>query len=199
MYVPISFVRRFSELRDLRADDIVVFQRPMSEIPTLALERRAAAGRKTIFDFDDAIFLNAFSRRKFRDLVDLSDAVIAGNSYLAQATGAPDKTIVIPTVVDTDRFRELPTSAARGADVVVGWTGSSNNFPHLASALPGIARALERTGARFRIIADRPPPRALARLAAEFVRWSPEREVEDLGAIDIGLMPLPDGAARWRA
>ena len=33
MYVPISFLRRFSELRDLRADDIVVFQRPMSELP----------------------------------------------------------------------------------------------------------------------------------------------------------------------
>ena len=96
-------------------------------------------------------------------------------------------------MVDTDRFRELPASNARGAEVVVGWTGSSNNFPHLASALPGIVRALERTGARFRIIADRPPPRALARLGAEFVRWSPEREIEDLGAIDIGVMPLPDG------
>ena len=113
LYVPVSFVRRFDELRNLRDDDVVVFQRPMSELPTLALERRAA-GRKTIFDFDDAIFLNSFSRRKFRELVEIADVVIAGNSYLAAATGAPTKTIVIPTVVDTDRFRRLPLVSSDG-------------------------------------------------------------------------------------
>ena len=30
-------------------------------------------------------------------------------------------------------------------------------------------------------------------MRAEFVRWRPETEVEDLARIDIGVMPLPDG------
>src|SRR5260370_68896 len=88
--------------------------------------------------------------------------------------------------VDTRLLRQLPGQGAKGPEAVVGWTGGSGNYPHLGSAVPGIVRALERTGARFRIISDRPPPRAVAPLEAEFVRWSPEREVEDLAAIDVG-------------
>jgi glycosyltransferase involved in cell wall biosynthesis len=77
--------------------------------------------------------------------------------------------------------------------VVVGWTGLAINYRQLASAVPGIARALQRTGARFLAISDRPPPPALAPLRPEFVRWRPETEIEDLARIDIGVMPLPDG------
>ena len=93
----------------------------------------------------------------------------------------------------TDRFAAQPARPGRGADVVIGWTGLSSNYRQLAHAAPGIARALERTGARFLAISDRPPPPELAALRAEFVRWRPETEVEDLARIDIGVMPLPDG------
>ncbi|MEO5769008.1 MAG: glycosyltransferase [Polyangia bacterium] len=194
LYVPWSFVKRFGEVRALRGDDLVVFQRPLSELPTLVLERRAARGRRTVLDFDDAIFLTARSRRKFRALVGMVDHVIAGNSFLAEVAGVPNRTTVIPTVVDTERFCELPARDTRGKDVVVGWTGSAVGYKYLVAAAPGIARALERTGARFRVIADRPPPVALDRLHPEFVRWRPETEIGDLGKIDVGLMPLAGGA-----
>jgi glycosyltransferase involved in cell wall biosynthesis len=193
LYVPFAAVARWPQLRDLADDDVVIFQRPMTELPTTFLERRAARGRKTVFDFDDAIFENVTVRAKFHRLVALVDRVVAGNRYLAAAAAAPEKTVIIPTAVDTERYATQPTRPTRGRDVVVGWTGLSSNYRQLAHATPGIARALERTGAQFLAISDRPPPASLRALRPEFVRWRPETEVEDLGRIDIGVMPLPDG------
>jgi glycosyltransferase involved in cell wall biosynthesis len=194
LYVPVAALARLLQLRDLRQDDVVVFQRPMIELPTAALERWAARGRKTIFDFDDAIFERRWgASAKFRRVVALADRVAAGNRYLAAAAAAPDKTVIIPTAVDTDRFAAVPPRDARGKEVVVGWTGLSGNYRQLAHRAAAIARALEHTGARFVVISDRPPPRELSALKAEFVRWRPESEVEDLARLDLGVMPLPDG------
>jgi glycosyltransferase involved in cell wall biosynthesis len=193
LYVPLAALARLPQLRDLRADDVIVFQRPMTELYTTVLERLVARRHKTVFDFDDAIFERVGAAPKFRRLVALADRVVAGNRHLATAAAAPDKTVVIPTAIDTERFAAQPAREARGRDVVLGWTGLSGNYRQLALAVPGIARALRRSGARFLIISDRPPSRALAPLQPEFVRWRPETEVEDLARIDVGVMPLPDG------
>jgi glycosyltransferase involved in cell wall biosynthesis len=194
LYVPFAALARLGQLRDLRQDDVIVFQRPMTELATIAIERWVARGRRTIFDFDDAIFERKWGAAgKFRRLVALVDRVVAGNRHLAAAAAVPDKTVILPTAVDTDRFAATPPRATRGSDVVVGWTGLSGNYPQLAHRAAGIARALKRTGARFVAISDQPPPRSLAALNAEFVRWRPETEVEDLARLDIGVMPLPDG------
>ncbi len=194
LYTPVTALARIAQLRDLRADDVVIFQRPMTELPMVLLERWAGRGRKTIFDFDDAIFERRWgARAKFHRLVRLVDRVVAGNRYLAAAAQAPQKTSIIPTAVDTQRFGAKPARPVRGRDVLVGWTGLSGNFHQLAHRAAAIGRALRRTGARFVVISDRPPTRALAPLGASFVPWRPETEVEDLSRIDIGVMPLPDG------
>jgi glycosyltransferase involved in cell wall biosynthesis len=192
LYAPFAALSRLGQLRDLRDDDVVVFQRPMVELPTTLLERLAGRRRRTVFDFDDAIFERRGVRGKFERLVGLADRVVAGSRYLAAAARAPGKTTVIPTAVDTDRFAAQPPRAGRGAGVVVGWTGLASNYRQLASAAPAIARALQRTGARFLAISDEPPPAELAPLGAEFVRWRPESEVRDLARVDVGVMPLPD-------
>jgi len=193
LYAPFAAIERIGQLGDLGADDVVFFQRPMTELPTTLFERLAARGRRTIFDFDDAIFERRSNRRKFPALIALATHVIAGNPYLAARAGAPHKTTIIPTVVDGDRYALQPTRDARGKDVVVGWTGLDGNYRQLEHAVPGLARALERTGARFVVISNAPPPPALAPLRPEFVRWRPETEIEDLARLDIGVMPLPDG------
>ena len=68
LYVPFAALARLGQLGDLHDDDVVVFQRPMTELPTILLERLAARGRKTVFDFDDAIFERRAARGKFRRL-----------------------------------------------------------------------------------------------------------------------------------
>lgn len=193
LYAPFAALSRVAQLRDLRDDDVVFFQRPMTELPTTLFERLAARGRRAIFDFDDAIFERRSNRKKFPALVALADRVIAGSAYLAAATRAPGKTMIIPTAVDAERYAFQPTRERRGRDVVVGWTGLDINYRQLLHALPGLTRALERTGARFLAISNAPPPAELAPLRPEFVRWRPETEIEDLARIDVGVMPLPDG------
>jgi len=183
---------RLAQLRDLDRDDVVFFQRPMIEFPTVFLERIAARGRRAVLDFDDAIYLNFRGESKLRALVDLADQVIVGNHMLFDWVATPHKTTCIPTVVDTEYFRPLPPSPARGREVVIGWTGLSNNFRHLEVARRGLERALRRTGARLLLISDRRPPSELMALRSTYVRWQEAREVEDLAPIDIGLMPLLD-------
>jgi glycosyltransferase involved in cell wall biosynthesis len=190
--IPLAALMRVGQLRDLRPDDVVLFQRPMTELPTTWFEKAASRGRRSLFDFDDAIFLNRGGHAKLRRIVRLVDRVIAGNRYLGEATEAPEKTVIVPTAVDTDRWVEQPTRDVRARDVVVGWTGLSCNFRHLALAVVPIARALRRTGARFVVISDRPPS-GLGDLHAEFVPWRAESEVADLARLDVGVMPLPDG------
>ncbi len=193
LLVPFVIPVRLAQLRNLRPADVVFFQRPMVELPTLFLERLAARGRKSVFDFDDAIFLNRGGREKLRRTIALVDQVVAGNRFLAETAEAPEKTTIIPTAVDTDRWSVQPTREARGREVVVGWTGLSCNYRHLALACKPIARALRRTGARFVVISDRRPPSELADLRPRFVPWRAESEIEDLARLDVGVMPLPDG------
>jgi glycosyltransferase involved in cell wall biosynthesis len=192
LFYPAALASRLGQLGGLRDDDIIYVYRPMFEWPVLWLERAVTRGRRAIFDFDDAIYLNWFGRPKLRGMVKLVDHVIAGNRTLADVVAAPEKTTIIPTVIDVERFRPRPTRPMRGSDVVVGWTGTHGNYRQLAIAKDGIARALERTGARFLAIADRPPPRSLAALRPEYLPWNPDTEVDDLARIDIGVMPLPD-------
>ena len=192
LFRPFGAVARLGHLRRLRRDDVVFFQRPLIEYPTTIVERLAARGRSSVFDFDDAFFVDFGGRRKLRGITALVDQVIAGNRYLAEQAGAPDKTTVIPTIVDTDRFRVQPTRDARGREVVVGWTGLRGNYPQLLTAAAGLGRALRHTGARLLIISNAPPPRVLTELGAEYLPWRAATEVEDLARIDVGLMPLPD-------
>ena len=193
LLVPVVVLVRLAQLRNLRPSDVVFFQRPMIELPTVFLEKLAARGRKSVFDFDDAIFLNRGGREKLRRTVALVDHVVAGNRFLAEAAEAPGKTTIIPTAVDTDRWTMRPTRDVRGSQVVVGWSGLSCNYRHLAIACTPIARALRRTGARFMVLSDRPPPSDLADLRPEFVPWQAESEIENVARLDVGVMPLPDG------
>jgi glycosyltransferase involved in cell wall biosynthesis len=193
LYSVAAALPRLLQLRQLRDHDVVFFQRFMVQLPTVALERRVARRHPTLFDFDDAIYATAVGRRKLDRITALVDRVVAGNDTLAEAAAAPEKTTVIPTAIDTERFTPATSRRSQGP-VVVGWTGLASNYRQLAIALPGIQRALVRTGARFRIISNAPPPRALAALNAEYVPWRPATEIDDLRALDVGVMPLPDDA-----
>jgi glycosyltransferase involved in cell wall biosynthesis len=192
VFVPFVAIIRLWQMRRLRKDDVIVFQRPMIELPTVALERMLARRHRTIFDFDDAIFLNWRGRQKLAAIGGMVDHIIAGNRFIAEEVGFSQKTTVIPTAVDTSRWTLRPTRDVVGKDVVLGWTGTVGNYRHIEVARDAIARVLRRTGARLLVIADAPPPSALAGLKPEFVRWREDSEIEDLAKIDVGVMPLPD-------
>lgn len=188
---PFSVIARLRHLENVNDADVVWLQRPMTEYYTSALERFIAARKPTVFDFDDAIFHNRWGleARKIRRIIDAVRCVVAGNSYLAEFTGAPAKTVIIPTVVDEKRY--TPRVDPDGRFTIV-WTGMSHNIKELAPYAHVLRRVLAETRGRLVIAADALDAPFLANLPVEFIKWSPQTEVSALAAGHVGVMPLAD-------
>lgn len=188
---PFSLASRAMQLRALADCDVVWMQRPMTEYFTAVLERLVAARRPAVFDFDDAIFHNRWGleARKIRRIIDSVRRVVAGNAYLAEFANRPDKTVIIPTVVDERRYAPRPDP---DGPFTIVWTGMSHNLKELAPFADAIGRVLGETHGRLVIVADRFDAPFLDQLPVERVKWSPEVEVEALGAGHVGVMPLAD-------
>jgi glycosyltransferase involved in cell wall biosynthesis len=188
---PLSVVSRARQLAEIAHHDVVWLQRPMIEYPSTAFERFAASRRPTVFDFDDAIFHNKWGleAHKIRRIIDRAAHVVAGNAYLAEFAAAPDKTTIIPTVVDEQRYTPRPDPDGR---FTIVWTGMSHNLRELAPYAGALRSVLAETKGRLVIVADRLDAPFLAGLDVEFVRWSPDVEVSALAAGHVGVMPLAD-------
>lgn len=198
-----AFIRRLRDLWRMRRDDLVLVHREAFMTGGLFFER--AFRRKSgtlVFDFDDAIWRLDVSEGNKRlswlkdpgktdRIIAMADRVIAGNVYLAEHAQVFNAgTVVIPTVIDTERYR--PMSATQVGRIVIGWTGSRTSTVHLLAALPMLQQLQQRFGDRigFRVISDIAPD--LPGLVVDHVPWDADREPEDLAAIDIGIMPMPD-------
>lgn len=178
------------------AYDVVVVQKQLLPHTSIAERLLAKRNPRLVFDFDDAIYLGANGRRSFlrerafRGAVEAAAWVVAGNKHLAAVAAAPMKTTVIPTTVDTEIYS--PGARTGDAPVTVGWMGTSGNFRYLEAVLPSILKAVERTGARFRLVSNGELSGIREHPNVEQIRWSADREVELLQSFDIGLMPLSD-------
>lgn len=113
-------------------------------------------------------------------------AVTCGSPHIAQYA----KGVLIPTVVDTTRFRPRITTPTEPP--VIGWIGTHGTFPYLERLLPIFERLAREVRFRLLIVGSgRDIP------GAETRAWSLEREVEDFQALDIGVYPLADD--EWSA
>lgn len=177
--------------------DVAVLQR--TALPQTAAPERFAAWIDTvphILDFDDSLHIgpggssSPARERAFRQAIEAADHLVAGNEWLAEFAGEPEKTTVIPTVIDTSRYVPGPSFED---DVIVGWMGTSGNFPYLEKVVPALKTVLRRhPNLRVRIVsnADFGPLAGVPRV--EQIRWTADREIELLQSFDIGLMPLLD-------
>jgi glycosyltransferase involved in cell wall biosynthesis len=161
-------------------------------------------GLPLVYDFDDAVWMpnvspanRVFGALKFPGKVDsvirAASEVIAGNYWLAEHARALNPSVtVIPTVVNTDAFDPPIWSAPREGPVTIGWTGSAGTLEYLKPLLPALRRVQERckTAVRFKFIGV--PDFKPDALDAEVVAWRESTEVDELRALDIGLMPAPD-------
>jgi glycosyltransferase involved in cell wall biosynthesis len=146
-----------------------------------------------IFDFDDAIYLGSRAEAAFREIINFSDQVIAVSKYLANIAITPFKTTVIPTPVDTERFKPIVFEKFyKQNSAVIGWTGTSSNYQYLyplASTLRRVVKCYPHT--ILKIICDKKPdPKILYGIDVKYVPWRAEIEVEQLQDIDPGIMYL---------
>lgn len=153
-----------------------------------------------LVDYDDALFhrydchsnilVRWFLGRKIDVVMCHAAAVVAGNDYLAdRARKAGAQCIeVIPTVVDTDRYK--PRSYAVNEKPVIGWIGTPNTSHYLEPLLPVFQQLHKEKPVRFVAIGAR--MEAFVGTPVEVHSWSEEAEVKAIQQFDIGIMPLED-------
>jgi glycosyltransferase involved in cell wall biosynthesis len=197
-----SFLRSASQLGSIRQYDVVLIHRAISIAGPALLEWLTSLLRRPIiYDFDDAIYRLHTSHAnrwfgwlkfpgKTATICRLSSHITVGNAFLADfARQFNSKVTIIPSSVDTDRYRPMH-HIDPGRPVVVGWTGSSTSQTHLELFAPVLKQLLERRPVEIRVISDRKP--VLPGVPLTWREWSPQSEAEEVGQFDIGIMPMPD-------
>ena len=147
-------------------------------------------------DFDDAAHDKyegrLVLRRKIPLLMAGAEAVVVGNSYLADyARQFTERVFVIPTVVDLSRYPYREKGAATKS-VRIAWIGTPLTAKLLEPLVPVLGRLKKkRPELSFRFIGAG-ASFASDGLNAELPEWSEQTEAELLAECDIGIMPLPD-------
>lgn len=200
-------LRRLRDLFRLGRYDLVYVFMWVTPLGTNWLERLTRRlARRIVFDLEDNVLTgNKLGRAenpnwlanmlkgpgKALYLVRTADHVIASSPALAdtcRALNAREAATYISSSVDTDRF--VPVNSYAGSDgVTIGWTGTYSTRPMLDLLRTVFQDLAKRVRFRLRVIGNF--DYELPGVDLEVVRWSAEREVEDLQAIDIGVYPLP--------
>ena len=198
---------RLSRLLAKRAQepaDVAFIQRQADLLPQLTLERRASAGRRLVWDVDDAIWLDSSpaagghrlavlkgTARKVKWFAARADRVVAANEYLADYLSQySSRVTIVPSVVEP---RNVPVRRHVDADeIVLGWIGSATTAPYLHELMRTISSvARELRPRRVRLVSVGATARPTQGVAVEPTPWSVEGELDALARIDIGLMPMP--------
>lgn len=196
-----SMKRRRDELDSLQEYDLIYLFREAALLGPPWFERKLArSGVPVVFDFDDAIFFSYKSPSngylsylkfpaKAAEICRLATHVMAGNQFLADYALAENKNVtIIPTTIDTDKYQVIEKTD--NERLIIGWSGSFSTIQHLDT----IREVLQELGKTedfiLRVIGT--PSYDLPGVNVEAIPWRSETEIDDLAAIDIGLMPLPD-------
>lgn len=195
--------RRLATIRKMADFDVVYLFREAALLGPPIFERLVhQSGIPIVFDFDDAIFVSYRSPAngylsylkfagKTKTICRLAAHVMVGNPYLADyARQVNDHVTVIPTTIDTDKYKPLPR--AESTVPVIGWTGSYSTVQHLDTLRGALQKLAKQQSFRLRVIGT--PTYKIPGVEVEASIWKADTELEDLSSIDIGVMPLPDDA-----
>lgn len=157
-----------------------------------------------VLDYDDAVFhyydqhrsalVKHFLAGKHPALMQGAAGVVAGNEYLAdfaRRAGA-SRVEVVPTVIDLERY-PLPTpSPSKEFELpCVGWIGQRATAAFLAPYASLFARLSGEGRGRFAAIGIDAHSLGLPMTS---IPWTEQTEVASIVSLDIGIMPLLDGA-----
>lgn len=200
-----GLVRRFADLLRIPRYDLVYCFMYVTPVGTSVFERLTRAlARRLVYDIEDNLlvgygvkidFPNPLMRLlkgpgKAKYLIRTADHVITSSPALNQRClelNDNKACTYISSSVDTDRF--IPANRySNDSRVTIGWTGTFSTRVYLDLLRPVFQELANRRSFRLRVIGNF--DYALDGVDLEVIRWSAEREVEDLQAIDIGVYPL---------
>jgi glycosyltransferase involved in cell wall biosynthesis len=183
--------QRRTDLQRLGQFDAVFLQKGVFPGLYSGFERRIAAGKPLVFDFDDAIWLPRVGgsqllrvlhrERAVQDVMRRAATVIAGNDFLAEYAARFNRNVtVVTSSINVDAYRHSANSN------IVGWIGSRTTLAYLKPLAP----VIKQLGIKLRVIASGNPSQL--DFDVEFRPWRLETEMEELSQIGIGVAPLPD-------
>ncbi len=212
-----GFLRRIKILFFLKKYDFVFVHREATPLgyPFVEWWISKIAGKKMIFDYDDAIWLPNTSHQnrivaglKFHSKTALickwAYKVSAGNQYLmAYAKENQEKKkqtqeellkniIYNPTTIDTENWHNpalLPKKNPQ-QKFTIGWTGTHSTLFYLKEILPILDILAEKYEFDFLVISNQKPDFEHKHLV--FKTWQKETEIQDLYQMHVGIMPLAD-------
>lgn len=148
--------------------------------------------RPRVLDVDDAIWIYRGGRAATK-LAQITDHVICGNKFLANWFGKINPNItIIPTAVDANLF--CPSTNLSSDKLLIGWVSTSSSYNHLYKIEEALAAVLKQVkGAKLRIVSDLPPNFSLIkRQDYEYIKWTPQNQVQVIQDLTVGIMPLED-------
>ena len=185
--------------------DVVYVQRTL--FPPAYFDLLKSVTGEVVYDFDDALYavppwkddVNTARRANLNQVLEKASLVVAGSPVLEEYTARyTDRTRCLTTSLpreDYERARGEGESDDEG--VTIGWIGYPANLRYLSLIEDVLSEVLDtNSDARLRVITGDEMPVAPLR-GREDVRyrtWSPEAELDYLGAVDIGIRPLPNDA-----
>ena len=128
---------------------------------------------------------------KARFLIQAADHVIAASPFITKDCEGLNKNhaaTYVPPSMDTGRLTPK-TVQELGHKVTLGWTGTFSTKIYLDSLRSVLRRLAERRAFRLLVIGNF--DYTFEGIDLKVVQWSPDREVQDLQEIDIGIYPLP--------
>lgn len=199
-----AYARRLGTLLTARQYDAIwVYAELFPYLPGLMERLAGFAGKPVVVDWDDAFFhaydaheagiVRRLLGRKMEPLLKAAAAVTCGNAYLRDyAVRYCPRTVIVPTVVDTDHY--VPGQAPRLSTdkPLIGWMGSPSTWRNVRPLLPLLEQLVRHHGVRFRAIGAGRSAEGDRFSGMELVDWTERSEIEEVQAMDIGIMPLDD-------
>jgi glycosyltransferase involved in cell wall biosynthesis len=196
-----GILNRVRELRSLKGYDLIWVEKELFPWFPLVAERFLCTGIPYILDYDDAIFHNydlhprwAVRRllgKKIDTIMTGAAMVIVGNDYLAQRAirAGARRVEILPSVVDLSKYPGVQEKT-REEPFTIGWIGSPSTTKHLLEAESALKQVCRNRGGKIVLIGAGENP--FSGLMATLCEWDGEREAEEIGNFDVGIMPLPD-------
>lgn len=193
-----GIVRRAGDVVRARDADRVLIHREALPLAHNEYVRLLPTRAELIFDFDDAVFLEAHAGWRARVarpastrlVIERSARVFAGSEFLADYAQRFNSNVeLMPTVVDTDRF--VPRVAKSWGLPVVGWVGSPTTARYLDQILPALEQVAREVPFRLRLVGAGRRFNVQG-VEIEHREWQLRDEVTAFQDLDLGLYPLED-------
>jgi glycosyltransferase involved in cell wall biosynthesis len=190
--------------------DVVFVQREAMLFGPPVIEWLASAvlRRPLVLDLDDATWIPYASPvygrmatllkwpSKTNRLIRMARVVTCGSPHIAdyvRSRGA--EAVVVPTVVDTRRFR--PGAPHSNGALTIGWIGTHGTYPFFERLIPIFERLAREVPFRLTIIGSGRERIDVKGVEVETRPWRMAAEVEDFQSLDIGVYPIAEDA--WSA